>query len=245
MKQGLRVLNTRPKHQAAALSRSIIEAGGLVIECPTLEISATQPDWTQALPDLQKVDLAIFISPNAVHFCFAELQKQQIIWPNTIKVCALGQGTAKALEQQGLNLLEIPNLADSEHLLELKSLKNLKNQTVLLFKGEGGRTLIEESLLKRGAKLIKLAVYKRELPQFNKQLLESIWRNDGVDIILVTSEQSLNNLFLMFGSEAQSWLQSKLCLVLSERLAQYAASLGIKKIKRCQPDTIINALFET
>lgn len=241
---GLRVLNTRPQEQAQKLSQSIIAAGGISIECPALDIKPTSNNWIKSLPDLKHVNHAIFVSRNAVHYCFTRLNQCNINWSPSINVIAIGQGTAKALAAFKIQVNELPALPDSEHLLTLKTLQHLKNQIVLLFKGEGGRALIEEHLVKHQAKVFSIPVYKRGVPQVNEEFVRSIWHNDLVDIILFTSEQSIYNMFKMFGNEARNWLQDKPCLVLSERLAKTAALQGINKIIVSHPDRMIDTLFD-
>jgi uroporphyrinogen-III synthase len=240
---GLRVLNTRPREQAVDLSQKIHDAGGVVIELPTIEIVGT-PHWLSSLPDLNSVNQAIFISANAVEHCFSPLQQHHIHWPSTIEVIAIGKGSAAVLNQFNIPVHVIPEISDSEHLLMLHSLKQPKNQHILLFKGEGGRTLIENVLLEREATLLAFNVYRRTLPKINHQFVKSIWRDDLVDIILLTSEQSMRNLFQLFEEKAHHWLHNKTCLVLSERLAQIASSLGIKNLICSRPDEIMNALFD-
>ena len=240
---GLCVLNTRPAGQAQSLSKSIKESGGEVFELPTLEIQALD-NWVYNLPDLTKIDQAIFISANAVEHCFKQLEAHQIDWPLTIKTIAIGKSSATALEKFNQPVSFIPEVADSEHLLELKTLLHLDKQKILLFKGQGGRPLIEESLLLRGANLITIDVYQRIMPKINPQFIKSIWHNDLVDIILLTSEQSMHNLFKLFEEESHNWLYSKACLVISERLAQIARSLKIKNIILSSPEGIMNTLFD-
>ncbi len=241
---GLRVLNTRPKNQAQALTKSITDAGGIAIECPTIEIKASNSSWVRSLPDLCNVNQAIFVSANAVHHCFTQLRLNHIHWPSQIHVIAIGQGTAKALHESNIQVNDLPDAPDSEHLLSLNMLQQLRNQTVLLFKGAGGRELIEEGLLKREAKVHTFNVYKRSLPQIRYQFINSLWRDDLVDIILLTSEQSIRNLFRMFDAEAHDWLQKKPCLVISERLAKSASLLGMKKIIISHPDRMMNTLLD-
>jgi len=242
--KGLRILNTRPQNQAHQLSQSINEAGGLSIELPVLEIIATDSKWINSLPDLSKVQQAVFVSANAVYHCFSQLNQRHIHWPSTIKVIAIGQGSARALAAFKVQVSAMPDVPDSEHVLALKTIQELKNQTMLLFKGEGGRPLIERSLLERGAHLITLNVYQRVMPQINPQLIKSIWRNDLVDIILLTSEESMHNLFKLFDKDAHHWLRSKPCLVFSTRLAQSASILGIQKIIISHPDRMMDELFD-
>jgi len=239
----LRILNTRPKNQAGPLSQQIMDAGGVSVECPTLEIVGLD-NWLPLLPDLNTVDTIIFISPNAVIQCFSVLNHRNIPWPEHLIVIAIGQGTAKALAKFKVDVSEVPTIPDSEHVLALGSLQQIKNQTVLLFKGEGGRVLIEQVLLLKGAKVITLPVYKRSVPAFNSEFINSLWREDLVDIILITSEQSIQNLFIMFNEENHQWIQNKPCLVISERLAKAAALFGIKQTIISHPDTMITTLLD-
>lgn len=242
--QGLRILNTRPKDQAQILTAEITKAGGIVIACPTLEIQATSPEWVINLPDLNTIDQAIFVSSNAVRCCFNQLQAQALHWPKTIKVIAIGLSTAKALKAYGVDLCEIPPMPDSESLLALNSLQRVKNQRLLLVRGKGGRPLIETQLLQRGAKVFNLVVYERTLPNIEPSWIDSIWRRDLVDVILITSEDSLANLLQLFGDEARPWLESKTYCIISERLAKAASALGLKKLIVSHPNQVMDALFK-
>jgi uroporphyrinogen-III synthase len=241
--QGLHVLNTRPKKQAKDLSNAIRAAGGIAIELPTLEIQELS-GWLNSLPDLTKVQHAIFVSPNAVEHCFRQLKVQGIIWPKNITLIAIGHGSAAALKQFNDSEPVVSEFPDSEHLLAIPSLKQPQRQNILLFKGAGGRTLIEETLLDRAAQLVTLNVYERVYPKINPQFVKSLWHDDLVDIILLTSEQSLHHLFTLFGEEAHDWLRSKPCLVISERLARIASSMGINTIIHSHPAGIMDALFD-
>lgn len=241
--QGLRILNTRPRKQAQTLSKEIAAAGGVAIECPTLEIEACDTAWLNSLPGLDQVQHAIFVSPNAAYISMQHMNEKQLRWPTDMNVIAVGQGTAKTLKEFNIKVNAIPATPDSEHLLALTSLQVLKDQTVLLFKGEEGRTLIEESLVKKGANLFCVPVYRRVMPQIDEQFMKALWHDDLVDIILLTSEQSMHNLFKMLGMDALPWLQQKPCVVISQRIAEKAASLGIKKVILSHPERMLDALY--
>lgn len=240
--QGICVLNTRPLEQGKLLTRQIKRSGGQVISCPTLSIRQSSDNWIKNLPTLSSVDQAIFISANAVDYSQMPLAQQKIQWPDSIHVIAIGHGTQKALLKYAICADALPVKADSEHLLSLPELQSVKNQCILLFKGEGGRPLIAETLRERGAKLYELNVYSRQLPVINRQSFERCWRDELVDIILFTSQQAMHNLFFLFGEQAYDWLKRTPCLVISERLANDAALLGIKTILRCTPETMMDAL---
>lgn len=241
--QGLRVLNTRPVKQAEDLTQAIQAAGGISIALPALSIEATPNDWLTAMPPLVSSHQAIFISANAVDYFFDLLKTASITWPTHIRVTAIGKATAAALAKQGITVHHIPIVADSEHLLTLDSLQAIENQTILLIKGCGGRPVIAEGLLARGANLIPLTVYNRVHPEEKPEFTSSVWQDDVVDIILITSQQVMQHLFTLFAEDAREWLINKPCLVISARLAEMATSLGIKTIITCPYDEIISTLI--
>ncbi|WBV63367.1 uroporphyrinogen-III synthase [Legionella pneumophila 130b] len=102
---------------------------------------------------MTSVNQAIFVSTNAVRYFMMELASKNINWPNSIRVTAIGKGTSRVLNEFNIQVSDVPELPDSEHLLTLNSLQQIRNQTILLVKGEGGRQLIEEYLMLKGAKL--------------------------------------------------------------------------------------------
>ncbi len=242
--KGLHVLNTRPQQQANVLSQAIEAAGGIALECPALVIKPARKIWFNDLPNLETIAKAIFISANAVHYCFKVLQQENCHWPAAIEVIAVGEATASALESYGLKADFVPAIADSENLLNLETLQEIDKQKILLFKGEQGRTLIAATLRSRGANLQSFEVYSRQMPTLNPQELYSFWQNGIVDIILMTSQQAMHNLFTMFGEKAHDWLCRTPCLVISKRLAAEAALVGINKIIISDPKTILKTLHQ-
>lgn len=242
--EGLTILNTRPVEQSRTLSDDIIRAGGEVVSCPALKILATASDWLKTLPELHTVKHAIFSSPNAVHFGLKALEHHAVTWPRSIRITAIGHGTARALRLHRITVHNIPMTADSEGLLASDILQEVSGDIILLFKGETGRTLIAETLHQRGAHLIELCVYRTERPDLNAEQFNQLWQNNPVDIILFTSQQSLNNLFTLADQQTVVWLKRTPCLVISRRLADAAALMGIQKIVTADPETIIPALSQ-
>lgn len=239
---GLRVLNTRPIGQGHALAEAISFAGGFSIPFPALAISQTPPDWVNKLPSSQPLDKAIFISANAVrYFCKGCPHYQQMLSVPT-QILAIGAATALALRQQKISVHTVPNVSDSTHFLQLDALRAVTNQTILLVKGEGGRTLIAETLRLRGAHVIPVEVYRRHLPKIDKAQAMHLWRENAVDIILFTSEQAIHNVFALFGEDAKPWLCNTPCVVISKRLAQVASLLGIQNILVSRHDSILETL---
>ena len=241
---GLRILNTRPTDQNEALSHAIKAARGISIELPAIGIEPTSTEWLNPLAQLTSISQAIFISRNAVHYFFEAINQHGIIWPPTIQTIAIGLATASALQQFNIHVNHVPTEADSEHLLKLPSLQQINQQHILLIKGKGGRMTINDTLMSRGATVITLDVYQRVFPHALSKQAQSLWQDDAVDIILFTSQQSIYNVFSLFGEKARQWLCNKPCIVLSERLAKIAMDMGMQTMMVSRYDRLMKTLAD-
>ena len=105
--------------------------------------------------------MLVFVSTNAVQYAFPLLPDQL---PLDIGVAAIGQATANALDAVGLPATLVPERMDSEGLLALPELADLRGRHVIVLRGNGGRELLADTLVERGATLQQVEVYRRRLP---------------------------------------------------------------------------------
>lgn len=238
------LLNTRPAAQASMLTQAITAEGGRCIEFPVLDIEALPDNWVSKLPALNTVSQAIFISANAVHYCFNALDKAGLHWPEQIEIIAIGTATAQSLNDRKQLKSRVPVLSNSESLVNIPELLSASEGNILLFKGIGGRTLIADTLRARGLNLTCIDVYRRGLPTVDEKKIKALWNNTDIDIILLTSEQSINNLLILLGEAGKDWLCEKPCIVFGERLAKVATRAGIKQVILSSPDALLNSLYQ-
>ena len=150
---GLRVLITRPAGQADHLHALVTAAGGRPVRLPAIEIHDTpeQERLQQALMQLERYDLAVFISVNAVEKTM-EYCRFLPNWPATVKVATVGARSAEVLEAFDLKVDLVPeHRFNSEALLALPELRDMTGRRVVIFRGNGGRDTLRDSLLERGA----------------------------------------------------------------------------------------------
>lgn len=217
-------LITRPEHQAAALCAQLTQLGGECQLLPTLHIAPVNTrDIANAINKLQRpIDTAIFTSANAVSPIIPYWSLiQPKVQPKT--VLAIGPGTAHALQQLSI-IAETPTQQPftSEALLALPTLRNVKNQHIVIFSGEGGRTTLLDTLRQRGAFVEKIAVYRRELPT----PLPTLPTTRTFTCIISTSQESLQNLWQIAGEKDRAWLCAQQLLVISHGMALLAQHLG-------------------
>ena len=227
---GLTVVNTRPAQQAGSLSDAITHVGGNVIEFPVIEIQPIAGDsghshWFSAL---EQSDLAIFISANAVETGLNIIGGADH-WPSQVAIAAVGRATAEKIQSCGLTVdLVAPEPFNSEALLTVPKLQEIQNKKIVIFRGEGGRELLAQTLRERGAEVVYAECYRRVKPDSDPSLLYRCWAERCRMIIVVTSNEGLQNLVEMVDNEHQPLLLSSTVLVVSERANQLANELGFK-----------------
>jgi uroporphyrinogen-III synthase len=244
---GVGVLVTRPERQSASLCELIAARGGRPIPFPALTIlPAADPQSVAAqLKGSGPFDIAVFVSPNAVRYSLELLDGAPL--PGNPRIAAVGKGTARALEAAGLSPNVLPRERfDSEALLEMDELRELKHQRVLIVRGNGGRALLGETLQQRGADVVYSEVYRREPPSVDAGPLLERWI-DEVQVVTVTSVETLENLAAILGRQGKELLEATPLVVISERIGDRARALGHEKIilaRRAEDEAIVEAVCE-
>jgi uroporphyrinogen-III synthase len=221
------VLVTRPAVQAESLCRLVSAAGGRPIAFPTIEIlPACDIDSARARL-AESWDLILFVSRNAVeHGC-------ALAPPGGFGMAligAVGRATAAALEEAGLPPQLVPVSGfDSESLLALPELTGVAGKRVLIVRGEGGRALLGDTLVVRGADVHYAEVYRRSVPAVEIGPQLSQWRSE-VGYVTATSDEVLNNLMRLVGDAGRDWLLETPLVVISERGAAGAMQLGFRTV---------------
>jgi uroporphyrinogen-III synthase len=98
----------------------------------------------------------------------------------------------------------------------------------VIFRGNGGREMLADTLRKRGARVEYAEAYRRVCPKSDSAELLQRWRQGFVNIVLVNSAESLRNLVRMLGKAGESLLTGTPLLVVSERMLALAEELGFQ-----------------
>jgi uroporphyrinogen-III synthase len=247
---GLKIVITRPREQAIGLAQGIEQAGGIPLLFPLLEITAVQDTQTlqEQVSRLAQFDLAIFISPNAVQYGIAAVRaalspspspasgrgvrdsagEGRSVLPPTLKVATVGQGSAKALHELGIaNIIAPGERFDSEGLLALPELHEVAGKSVMIFRGDGGREVLGDTLKSRGATVEYATCYQRSKPRLDTAMLLA----EAPDAISVTSSEALGHLWQMLDNKAQQTLRHTPLFVPHQRIAELARQQGWLQVK--------------
>ena len=211
----------RAAHQSAAWAELLTQAGATVIVEPLMAIEPT-PDRAaahQALARAVSVDCVIATSTNAID---AAWQLRPDFAP-TGRLYGVGSASAQALETAAGRAVERPEGAfTSEALLSMDSLMHVDGLDISILSGEGGRNVLVETLTARGARVEKIALYRRRWLTPSPARLHDIFTR--ADTAIVTSGEALAHLSDLVSGPENSALRS--CL---ERCRLVAPSTRVVK----------------
>ena len=229
---GRRIVVTRPAGQAQHLADLIAAAGGEAVLVPVLTISDVEDGapLVAMAGRLEQFDLAVFVSPNAVERALPRLLAQRS-WPAQTRVATVGKGSERALARFGLTRVIAPQRRfDSEALLELPELQDMAGRRVVIFRGDGGRELLGDTLIARGASVEYLGCYRRGKPHSGAATLAALWARGELDALTVTASEGLRNLCAMVDGPGRQALAQTPLFVPHARIAEAAASVGLTRV---------------
>ncbi|RCV90445.1 uroporphyrinogen-III synthase [Billgrantia montanilacus] len=221
------VLICRPGERSRALAGAI-EALGLPVvnlDVMTLEPVPETPALRSAWLDFDHFHKVVVVSPFAADCLYEALDRYWPALPLGTAWYAVGAATAETLHDRLGVRVHVPPVRagedTSEALLQLASLRDLQGQRILLVAGEGGRTLLADTLAARGGRVTRLSLYRRRLhppaPAMQARLAKGDYR-----ALVISSGEMLEHLARWCN---ETTLNQPL-IVSSRRLATLANDLG-------------------
>ena len=243
---GRGIVVTRPREQSAEVAALIKSAGGRAILFPALEITdgGDRRALNALIDRLEHFDYAIFVSPVAVNRAMTLIRARRPL-PTSLRCAAIGKGSARELLRFGITDVLIPQgRFDSEGLLALNELTTVGGKSIVIFRGEGGRELLGDTLAARGATIEYAECYRRVRPSGDSQQLLKAWSRGEIHAIIVTSSEALRNLFELVGTLGRHWLRRTPLFVPHERIAAVARELGIAGVVVTEQgdESVVNGL---
>lgn len=231
---GRTIVVTRPRAQCAVLAEAIAAEGGTPLIFPLLEIApaADARPLAAAAASLAGCALAVFISPNAVDHALPVILGYGP-WPAGVLPAAVGPGTVRALAAHGVGPCIVPTERfDSEALLELPELAadRVRGRRVVIFRGDGGRELLADTLRERGATVDCVTSYRRSAPAGGFAPLLAAWRAGRLDALAVSSSEALRHLVDGLDDEGRAQLARTPVFVPHARIAESARALGLQRV---------------
>jgi uroporphyrinogen-III synthase len=232
----LTVLLTRPKVKSQELASTLSELNIASYIQPLFDYESTAKHTDIDLA-LTNASIVIFVSVPAVEFTHNSypLTDKKL---KHLQFFAIGQATKKALQALGIpNVLspESPLLETSEGLLQLPELGSeandrIANQSIVIFRGNGGREHIAKTLTQRGAQICYIESYQRIWSNFSQKTVKG-WKSKKINCIVATSNDILNALVTLIQNDDSQlepfWREQCIWVVASQRISDNAKTLGL------------------
>ena len=223
---GIGVVVTRPARQAGAFAQKLAALGATPIAWPAIVI--LPPDDPAPLARvhaaLDRYDLAFFISANAAEYGAPPAGR----WPPALRAYAPGPGTSEALAGVGVPDARIPTTTfDSDGLLALPELADVRGKRVIVFRGSGGREQLAQTLARRGATVESVDCYRRAAPAGDARGLVELLREGRAHALTLTSSEGADNLMRAAGDEGRALLARIPAFVPHPRIAERVRALGL------------------
>jgi len=227
------IIVTRPTHQNQMICQRLTQLGACAYRLPLLTITAIHHTLPKQAPDY-----IIFTSPNAVKFgiqplapYLATTDAHHSVTQTTHPISvAIGHKTAKALQQNNVIVDIYPQAGqlNSEQLLTNPIFQHLPQRTVWIIRGQNGRDLLATTLKERGAQVNYIDVYYRSRPKIDIFSLKTQWLKQEIDMIMITSAESLHNLYQSSRDSVENndWINHLPLLLGSQRMQSIAQQLG-------------------
>jgi uroporphyrinogen III methyltransferase/synthase len=195
---GQRIVVTRARDQAEALSARLHERGANVLELPTIEIvpALDYGELDAAIAALDRYDWLIFTSANGVKYFLDRLdQSSTDLRSLRACICAIGPATRRAIEQLHFKVDLVGKEYVAESLVEAFAAHDIAGKRILLPRAAVARDLLPQELRRRGAQVDVVEAYRTELPEGAAEKAREIFRGTHKpDWITFTSSSTVKNL---------------------------------------------------
>jgi len=254
------IIVTRPSGQARQLIEVLshhIENSGVakrtlpeILSLPLLTIVPKSDEHLadQIATSLSDADLAIFVSPNAIESVMRLLERDwQDFSKKLIPIGVMGGSSHLALKNHGIGLEKNPTPIiipkdnerwDSEGLWkELQSLNwNWQEKKVVIFKGEGGRDWLADTLKKAGASVEAISTYVRIPLDIDNPAWDAIRELDlSKTLWLLTSSEAVRYLGEVMKDQFTQSLHTASALCPHHNIADAAEAIGFGEVFTTEP----------
>jgi len=239
---GCYVISLRPVGGHAAVRSAAAKHGARVLALSPWKLQLRDDAATRAnLRAALAATRVLVTSPAAVRAAHAlrPLRKRRAqAW------FAVGSGTAAALRRSGIHDVVAPIRMDSEGLLALPGLRDVRGHDIGLLTAPGGRGRIVPALRRRGARVLRADVYARMPIVPSARAIANLRTLTAPPWLLLSSGEALLQLLGTLPRDAVALLRKSRVVAASLRLAELARAQGFTRVAvadNARPGTMLAA----
>ena len=241
---GQRIVVTRTREQASALSHQLTERGADVLEVPTIRIEAPDDRQTliEALAGLGEYDWLIFTSPNGVAQFFDYFFKsyEDVRDLGALRIAAVGPATAAKVKELHLKVDLMPErFVASEIAAAFKKFQSVENVRMLLMRAQVANQELVHALEDMGAIVDDVSVYKTVPETEDRNGAAARLAEEGANWITFTSSSTVENFHARFDLPALlKKFPAMKTLSIGPETTKALTKLGLTPAVEAKPHTI-------
>ena len=233
---GRRIVVTRTRRQAGALSAKLLLLGADVIELPTIRIELPEDllEFGELVRDAYQYDWLIFTSPNGVTAFFDMFFKlyQDSRNIGNVRIAAIGPGTAQRIRDYHLTVDVQPDDFIAEAVVEsLRQFESVENLKFLLVRAENARDVLPKRLTQLGAIVDEATAY-RTVPETQDDTgARERFERDGADLVTFTSSSTVTNFLALKLPWPRNLRTASIGPITSETMRQAGLKVDVEAIR--------------
>jgi uroporphyrinogen III methyltransferase/synthase len=200
---GKRVLVTRAGSQSGGFERLLIERGAQPVRFSSIEIRPVgeKRQLDRGISSLNNYDSIVFTSVNGVEAFFRRLSEMELDSRALagLKIGAIGPMTARALRERGIKADYMPEVHTGQGFIRGLRKTATMGKRFLLPRADIADDEIAMGLIKLGASVDEIAVYRTVRPPRNLARLKELLLPGNLDVITFTSSSTVTNLLADIG----------------------------------------------
>lgn len=225
------VVVTRPRPDHLELIRRIEARGLQALHSPAFSLEALDATHCRKVfEDCGPFDRLVVTSPMAARVLIAHLDPEVF---RGLDLLVPGKGTASVLARVGLRAFFPNRGGTSEDLLQMQLLREVQGVRIGICAASGGRALLGRELLRRGAQVRRLEIYRRIPVEPAPELLQAL-RLGAQLIVMLSSLNAFEQLTFRLNPDARAQWLGALFIVSSARLESACRAAGAADVRRAQ-----------
>ncbi len=256
---GRKILVTRSREQAGALSDMLRRHGAEPIEFPVVKIvePASFDEMDAALDRIESFDWLLFTSANGVRAVIDRLRAlgRDIRWLKGPKIGAIGPKTAEAVKCCGINVAFTPAEFVAEAVAH-EFPEDPAGKRILVFRAQEAREVLPEMLAQRGAQVDVVPVYRTLTEESDVERIRELLNGGEIDAVTFTSSSTVRNFVELIGDKGRVAIPNGTKIAcIGPITAQTAAQCGLdpdviaeeytyRRLGRCTGDCLSRRLLE-
>ncbi len=232
---GKKIVVTRAREQASALSDLLRARGAEPLEFPAIQIARIEEttDLDTALGNLDSpnsYDWVVFTSTNTVPVLAERLEALKLDARafHAVRIAAIGPATAEAVRQHlGLRADFVPSEAVAEAVLAEWPDSDVIGKRILLPRALEAREILPEQWRALGATVDVIPVYETRMDGAASDHLRTLLQNGEIDILTFTASSTVRNFAQALGASLSSLVGTTTIAAIGPVTAQTLREFGL------------------